>query len=184
TTPTYTLSLHDALPIFGILTLPDGAQQHDKKLPVFVLLSSGFMHRVGPRRLYVRLGRMLAQSGFCTFRVDLAGRGESPGRSELRNEQSLQADYREIVSVLEARLGPSQFVLGGVCSGADNAVTLAQVDQRVVGLLLMDPTCYPDEGFKARQFFRKFANVARYVEWLARKFEFSTGVRAKHAKDN
>jgi hypothetical protein len=163
--------------LFGILTLPRAPKLQEKKLPVVVFLSSGFMHRVGPRRLYVRLARTLAEIGLSSFRVDLSGRGESPGRPELRDEQSLRADYKEIVSVLEGRLGPSQFVLAGLCSGADNAVTLAQTDQRVVGLLLMDPTCYPDAGFRRRQFFRKYTHISRYAEWLTRKLALLAGRR-------
>ena len=163
--------------LFGILTLPSLPQQHAKKLPVFVFLSSGFTHRVGPLRIYVRLARVLAQMGFSSFRVDLTGRGDSAGRPELRNEESLMADYKEIVKILDGRLGPSQLVLGGLCSGADNALILAQADQRVIGLLLMDPTCYPDDGFRVRQFFRKLAHPerymkpARYVLWLQRRMQ-------------
>lgn len=178
------LQFGDDARLFGILTLPSEPQQHAQKLPVFVFLSSGFMHRVGPRRLYVRLARTLAQIGFSSFRVDLAGRGESPGRPELRNEQALKADYKEIVSVLEARLGPSQLVLAGLCSGADNAVVLAQADERVIGLLLMDPTCYQDDGFSMRKFFRKFTDIPRYVEWATRKVDRLNGRQVKHASDN
>lgn len=178
------LQFGDDARLFGILTLSDAPKLQDKKLPVFVFLSSGFMHRVGPRRLYVRMARTLAQIGFSSFRVDLAGRGESPGRPELRNEQSLMADYKEIVSVLEERLGPSQFVLAGLCSGADNALILAQTDQRVIGLLLIDPTCYPDDGFRVRQFFRKFTDAPRYIEWLTRKFELLAGQRENRTSDN
>lgn len=178
------LQFGDDARLFGILTLPHKPQHQVKNLPVFVFLSSGFMHRVGPRRLYVRLARELAQIGFSSFRVDLSGRGESPGRPELRNEQSLVADYKEIVSVLEARLGRSQFVLAGLCSGADNAVVLTQADPRVIGLLLMDPTCYPDDSFNARKFLRKFTHVQRYADWVTRKIGFLADRQVKLANGN
>lgn len=177
------LQFGDDARLFGILTVPRVPQHRTQKQPVFVFLSSGFLPRVGPRRLYVRLARTLALSGFISFRVDLSGRGDSNGRAELRNEQSLLADYREIVSILEARLGQSQFVLGGLCSGADNALVLAQVDQRVVGLLLMDPTCYPDDGFRVRKLFRKYTKVARYVVWLRQRVGLLMGLREERAND-
>lgn len=163
------LQFGDDARLFGILTLPTVPLQQTPKLPVFVFLSSGLLHRVGPRRLYVRLARALGQMGFSSFRVDLTGRGDSPGKTELRDEQSLVADYREIVSILEARLGHSRLVLGGLCSGADNALILAQTDPRVIGLLLMDPTCYPDDRFRLRRFIRRYTDLARYVEWLKRR---------------
>jgi pimeloyl-ACP methyl ester carboxylesterase len=157
------LQFGDDARLFGIMTLPSLPLHQTQKLPVFVFLSCGVLHRVGPLRLYVRLARTLAQMGFSSLRVDLTGRGDSPGRPELRNEKSLMADYKEIVSILEARLGQSQLVLGGLCSGADNALMLAQANQRVIGLLLMDPTVYPDDGFRVRQFFRILTNPARYM---------------------
>lgn len=178
------LQFGDDARLFGILTLPSVPQHQAQKLPVFVFLSSGFMHRVGPQRLYVRLARTLAQLGFSSLRVDLTGRGDSPGRPELRNEQSLMADYREIVSILEARLGQSELVLGGLCSGADNALMLAQADQRVIGLLLMDPICYPDDGFRVRQFFRMHMNTARYVAWLQWKVSRLIGRLEQRANDD
>lgn len=166
------LQFGDDARLFGILTLPSLPLHQTQKLPVFVFLSCGVLHRVGPLRLYVRLARALAQMGFSSLRVDLTGRGDSPGRPDLRNEQSLIADHKEIVSILEARLGQSQFVLAGLCSGADNALMLAQADQRVIGLLLMDPTVYPDDGYRVRKFFQRLASPARYmnpvnyVSWL------------------
>jgi dienelactone hydrolase len=158
------LQFGDNARLLGILTLPSLPLQQTPKLPVFVFLSCGVLHRVGPLRLYVRLARTLATWGFSSLRVDLSGRGDSSGRPELRNEQTLLADYKEIVSILEARLGQSQFVLSGLCSGADNALVLAQSDQRVIGLLLMDPTFNPDDGFRLRKFLRRLRNPARYLD--------------------
>jgi hypothetical protein len=160
------LQFGDNARLFGILTLPNPALRQSPKPPVFVFLSCGVLHRVGPQRLYVRLARALASLGFSSLRVDLSGRGDSPGKPELRNAQSLLADYREIVSILEARLGQSQFVLSGLCSGADNALVLVQADNRVIGLLRMDPTFHPDDGLRVRKFVRGLKNPVRYLNPL------------------
>ena len=87
-----------------------------QRLPVFVFLSAGSLHRVGPYRLYVRLARELARMGFSSLRVDLAGVGDSPARRGMTNQQSVAADFAEIASVLDARLGRVPFVLAGLCS--------------------------------------------------------------------
>ena len=50
---------------------------------MFVFLSAGLLHRVGPHGLHVRLARELAQMGFSSLRVDLAGTGDSPPQPRL-----------------------------------------------------------------------------------------------------
>src|SRR5207244_13297311 len=67
-------------------------------------------------------------------------------------QQSAAADYEENLRVLESRLAPGPLVLAGLCSGADDAIRLAPKDSRVVGLVLLDPVCAPDDGFNARAF--------------------------------
>ena len=110
--------------LFGILTLPSVPPRNAQELPVFVFLSAGLLHRVGPYRLHVRLGRELAQMGFSSLRVDLAGMGDSPPRPGLTSRESVAADFGEILGVLDSRLGRLPLVLAGLCSGADNAMTL------------------------------------------------------------
>jgi len=158
--------------LFGILTLPSVPFHNPQELPVFVFFNAGFLHRVGPHRLYVHLARDLSRMGFSSLRVDLAGKGDSPSRPGLMNhQQSAAADYEEILRVLESRLVPGPLVLAGLCSGADDAIRLSPKDSRVVGLLLLDPVCSPDDGFGTRAFVLRYTNTARYVAWLKRRFE-------------
>jgi hypothetical protein len=152
--------------LFGILTLPSVPPCNAQELPAFVILNAGLLSRIGPRRLYVRLVRELARMGFSSLRVDLTGRGDSPGVPGLTDQQSVAADYEEIVGVVESRLGRLPLVLGGLCSGADDAIRLAPVDPRVIGMLLLDPVCDRDDGFRARAVVRKYTNPARYRGWL------------------
>ena len=168
--------------LFGILTRPDETSVDPGKLPVFVFLSAGLLHRVGPHRLHVRLARELAGMGFCSLRVDLAGNGDSVPRPGLTNQQSVAADYAAIVDVLESHLGSVTIVLAGLCSGADNAIRLALADPRVVGMVLLDPVCDPDDGFRARAvgfgmraFARKCMTPARYMQWVRRRIKALTG---------
>ncbi len=157
--------------LLGILTQAGVPPRNARELPVFVFLNAGSLHRVGPSRLHVRLARELASMGFSSLRVDLAGTGDSPGRSGLTNQQSVAADYAEIVGVLDSRIGRVPFVLAGLCSGADNSIRLSLKDPRVVGLVLLDPICFPDDGFRARAIIVKWTNPARYLAWLKRRFK-------------
>jgi len=170
--------------LFGILTLPSVPPCNAQALPVFVFLNAGLLHRVGPYRLYVRLVRNLAQMGFSSLRVDLAGRGDSPERFGLTNQQSVAADYEEIVGVLESRLGRLRLVLGGLCSAADNVIRLARADQRVIGMLLLDPVCSLDDGFRARAVIMKYANPARYLVWLKRRLNLLATLPGKNWNDS
>jgi hypothetical protein len=170
--------------LFGILTLPSVPPCNAQALPVFVFLNAGLLHRVGPYRLYVRLVRNLAQMGFSSLRVDLAGRGDSSERFGLTNQQSVAADYEEIVGVLESRLGRLRLVLGGLCSGADDAIRLARADQRVIGMLLLDPVCSLDDGFRARAVIMKYTNPARYLVWLKRRLNLLATLPGENWNDS
>lgn len=173
--------------LMGILARPSRPPRTTQELPVFVFLSAGLLHRVGPYRLHVRLGRELAKMGFSSLRVDLAGVGDSPPRPGLTNQQSVAADFAEILGVLESRLGRLPLVLAGLCAGADNATRLTLSEPRVVGMVLLDPICFPDyglRGFGARVVVAKYANPARYIAWLNRRFKALTRPREKRQEDD
>lgn len=154
--------------LFGVLTLPREPHRSSRVRPAFVVLNSGLLHRVGPSRLHVRLARQLATHGFTTFRVDLSGRGDSPKRPGLTSQQSVGADYLEIVQLLDARIGPVPRILLGICSGADNAVRLAIGDEQVAGVVLLDPIAFPDSLFHARRIVAKYTTPARYLAKVKR----------------
>ncbi len=152
--------------LFGILTQPNKPAHNAQALPIFVFLSSGITHRAGPRRLYVRLARKLAEIGFTSLRVDLAGKGDSFPRHHLTDEQSLMEDFGDIISVLEARQNQLQLIVCGLCSGADDAIRVTPKDPRVVGMVLLDPVCDRDDGFKVRDVVRKYTQFSRYQRKL------------------
>ena len=169
-----TLQFGEGGRLSGILTRPSVPVRDPPELPVCVFFNAGLLHRVGPHRLYVHLARDLSRMGFSSLRVDLAGKGDSPPRPGLTDQQSVAADYDEILRVLESRLARVSLILAGLCAGADNAIRLAPKDSRVVGLVLLDPVCSPDDGFSARAFVLKYANTTRYVARLKRCFEAPT----------
>ena len=122
--------------------------------------------------------------GFSSLRVDLAGKGDSPERIGLTNQQSVAADYEDIVGVLESRLGRLRLVLGGLCSAADDAIRLARADQRVIGMLLLDPVCSLDDGFRARAVIMKYTNPARYLVWLKRRLNLLATLPGENWNDS
>lgn len=157
--------------LFGVLTLPaEQAQAASGEAPVFVLLSAGLLHRVGPARLHVRLARELAGIGLRTLRVDLSGVGDSTPRTGMTNQQSVAADFEEIGRAVESRLGRTPMVVGGLCAGADNAIRITLTDPRVVGMLLLDPVCFSEDGFNVSAAVARYLSPVRYLAWVKRRF--------------
>jgi Serine aminopeptidase, S33 len=170
--------------LFGILTLASKQHCAAPELPVFVFLNAGMLHRVGPYRLHVRLARDLSRMGFNSVRVDLADTGDSPRRPGLTYSQSVAADFSEITEVLESRLGRSPLILAGLCSGAHNAVRLAPEHAPIVGMVLLDPICFRDEGFATRAVVQKYMNSARWAAWFRRPFRALTISRGREQVRN
>lgn len=122
--------------LVGVLTAPE----KPTALPVMLFLNAGMIHRVGPSRIYVRLARHLAALGFTSLRFDFSGVGDSHARSDsLSLVEMVVDDARRAMDYVETRLGPSQFVLTGHCSGAWAAFLVASEDARVVGAVVMNP---------------------------------------------
>lgn len=124
--------------LVGVLTdPPQDAARPDR--PAVILLGAGIVHRVGPHRLYVKLARQLAQSGFVVFRFDFSGIGDSDARSDdLPMEQSAIVETREAMDCLSNIRNIDRFVLVAICSGAGFSFQAARIDPRVVGVSLLN----------------------------------------------
>jgi pimeloyl-ACP methyl ester carboxylesterase len=144
------LQFGDGGRLFGILTLPQRGVAGAQSTPVFVFLNAGVLHRVGPLRMYVRLARELARQGFASLRVDLSGVGDSPPRPGSSYRDQVAADFAAIEKALEARMGCQEIIVIGLCSAADNAMRLAPRHARIRGMVLFDPMCFEDAGFRGR----------------------------------
>jgi pimeloyl-ACP methyl ester carboxylesterase len=105
-----------------------------------ICLNAGVIHRVGPSRLYVYLSRALAEAGWTAARFDHSGIGDSPVRKDgLPFEQSAVLETREVMNALAQSRKVERFVLIGLCSGAVTAFDTALQDERVAGILMINP---------------------------------------------
>jgi pimeloyl-ACP methyl ester carboxylesterase len=149
--------------LLAIITEPD-AKDRRPDAPGVVLLSSGLLHRVGACRMHVRMARALADAGYCSIRFDFAGLGDSdPRRDTLPFEKSGVLETQEAMAVLTEKQGVSQFVLGGLCSGADVAFYAAIEDPRVLSIIQLDPFVYRTP----RYYFHRYApRLLRLESWL------------------
>ena len=132
----------EAKNLVGVVTQPEAGAGPAGDL-AFVLLNAGVIHRIGPNRLNVKLARRLAGAGLTVMRFDLSGIGDSrASQSTLSFGEQAVADIRAAMDYLQANCGIKRFVLVGLCSGADNAYATSH-DDRVYGLVLLDPYAYP-----------------------------------------
>jgi pimeloyl-ACP methyl ester carboxylesterase len=121
----------------GVLARPVSAPTG---LPI-VLLNTGIIHRVGHHRMNVTIARRYAARGHPVVRFDFGGIGDSPVQSEtLAPLDANVASIGEVCDWIETNLGQSEFILMGLCSGADHSIIQASRDPRIAGVVLIDPS--------------------------------------------
>lgn len=148
--------------LVGILCEPTRAT--GTSIPAFVLNNAGLLHRVGPHRVNVLLARRLAQLGVPSLRFDLSNVGDSgPRRDRIPFVESLVSETREAMDAAAAELGVDRFVVGGLCSGADQAWRTGQVDERMVGGVLLDPFPYLTPRFHLQRYLRLALRTATWT---------------------
>ena len=107
--------------------------------PALIILNSGLMHRVGTCRTSVVLARKAADLGILSLRFDHSGIGDSSPRQVLASdEERMLEEINAAQDFVQATYGISQFVLYGLCSGAQYSFKHAQTDNRVIGLVGID----------------------------------------------
>ncbi len=122
----------------GIVTMPTTALAG---APCVVFVNAGVVHRVGPDRLYVDLARAIAAIGFPSLRFDLSGLGYSrPAAGTQSLDELVREDIRSALDMLVPMVPATHFVMVGLCSGANNSQRAALSDERITGLILIDPT--------------------------------------------
>jgi len=141
----------------GVLSWPTD-ERRDKM--ALILISAGFTAKMGPHRVYAELARSLAALGVATLRFDLGGIGNSqtlhPGQAlEVRTKHDIQ----NAIAFLQEQHGIEKFVIGGLCSGAEDAFHYAAGDARVTGVLMIDPHAYKTRMWSIRNVAsRRFLN--------------------------
>jgi pimeloyl-ACP methyl ester carboxylesterase len=140
--------------------------------PAVLLLNAGLVPRVGPARKSVRLARRLAALGFLTLRFDLSGIGDSEARRDtLSFDERAILDVQQAMDHLQKTRGVNQFVLMGLCSGADNSFRIALRDPRVRGAVMIDTFGYRTPGFYLRHYGRRLLRAGAWQRMGKRLIE-------------
>lgn len=138
-----------------------------------VVVVGGPQYRVGSHRQFVLLGRYLAAAGFAVLRFDYRGMGDATG--PVTDFESIQDDIGAAVETLMAKVpGVQEVVLWGLCDAASAALFYAWRDQRVTGLVLLNPWVRTETGeararlkhyYAGRLFSREFWAKALSGRW-------------------
>jgi len=151
--------------LIGILSEPPrGTPVVDQ--PAIILLNAGLLHRVGAARLL----------GFQAVRFDFSGVGDSDARRDsLSFEESSILEVQEVMNHLARTKDAHQFVLMGLCSGADVGFNTARQDTRVIGVVQLDAYVYRTLGFYLHHYGRRALKLDVWKRWvltrLRRAFE-------------
>ncbi len=137
-----------------------------------IVLNAGMVHRVGPFRLHVEITRRLNACGYPTLRFDLSSLGDSSASDESQSQaQQIHADVADAMSLLASHAGCTRFVLLGLCSGAQNAHTVAVDEPRVAGAIFLDGYAYRTTGFHLRHYLPRLWSAARWRRFIGRKLQ-------------
>jgi exosortase A-associated hydrolase 1 len=146
--------------LVGIIDVPERA------LPRGVLVvTGGPQYRIGSHRQFTLLARMLAQRGIPVMRFDRRGMGDSEGepRSFDRIDDDIRAAMKEFFNQMPDM---KEVVIWGLCDAATAASFYVSTDDRVRGLVLLNPWVRTPEG-AARAMLRHYylARLGEVAFW-------------------
>lgn len=162
-------------PLVGVVTAPAAQTQ----TPAALLLNAGLLHRIGAQRMNVQLARALAGRGARCLRFDCSGIGDSPARRD--NLPFAESSVVETIEAMDSLEPAAGFVLIGLCSGADQAFQVALADERVRGVVLLDPYPYETPGFRLHRVVRPLRRAETWKRAL--RGEYGLVSRARRRLD-
>ncbi|ALS97673.1 hydrolase 1, exosortase A system-associated [Lacimicrobium alkaliphilum] len=112
-------------------------QPHECRSTGVLLVVGGPQYRVGSHRQFVQLSRALASQGIASLRFDYRGMGDSEG--EKQSFEAICDDIKVAADAFCAQTGLTQLVIWGLCDAASAAMMYAHKDNRVKGLVLLNP---------------------------------------------
>ncbi len=110
-----------------------------------LIVVGGPQYRVGSHRQFILLARYLADEGIPVLRFDHRGMGDSQGQSQ--RFDNLDMDIAAAVDgFFQHQPDLAEIVIWGLCDGASAAAFYAHQDQRIRGLVLLNPWVHTDQG--------------------------------------
>lgn len=140
-----------------------------------LLVVGGPQYRVGSHRQFVLLARMLADHDFPVMRFDYRGMGDSEG--EQRSFALVNDDIAAAITAFyQACPALSGVVIWGLCDAASAGLFYAYQDERVLGLILLNPWVYTEQGaatvYLKHYYVQRLLNPDFWRKLFSLKFDF------------
>ena len=119
-----------------------------------LIVVGGPQYRVGSHRQFVLLARYLAKEGIPVMRFDYRGMGDSPGNT--RDFNHIGKDIASAINTFQMyNKAVQKIVIWGLCDAASAALFYAYEDERVTGLVLLNPWVRTEYG-EANAYLKKY----------------------------
>ena len=140
-----------------------------------LIVVGGPQYRVGSHRQFVLLARSLAERGVPALRFDYRGMGDSGG--EARTFERVSLDIRHAIDRFFAAVpGMKEVVVWGLCDAASAALIYAHEDERVSGLVLLNPWVRTTQGLARAHlkhyYVRRLFQPGLWQKVARREFDF------------
>ena len=148
--------------LFGI----ENIVENDNKIAM-IMLTPGMLHNTGPYGMHVDMARLLNDNGMSSMRFDISGIGESLGVGAYgKSIDRAAAETIEAMDYLAETHGINQFILFGLCSGADDSIQAALKDQRIKGVITLDGLGYKTSKFRIIETLLMMRKMLSPGKWL------------------
>lgn len=126
--------------LFGVVHLATNTE----KLGILIVVG-GPQYRVGSHRQFILLARMLAKNGVSVMRFDYRGMGDSEG--EIHSFENIDDDIKAAIDAFYISCPSlSGVIIWGLCDAASAALFYAYQDERIIGLVLLNPWVFTEQG--------------------------------------
>lgn len=145
-----------------------------------LLIVGGPQYRVGSHRQFVLLGRQLAAQGIPVLRFDCRGMGDAAG--PIAEFTTIDDDIGAAMDAFEAYWPAlEEVVLWGLCDAASAATFYGYQDDRVTGMVLLNPWVRTDAGearaYLRHYYFRRVVSRAFWHKLLTGGFAWGASLR-------
>lgn len=162
----------------GIECLPESR----RKTSAILIINAGAVHKVGPFSLGTELARKMSDLGYPSLRFDLSGQGESLARAvEASRDQIVLQDMTDALDHIEDRMGCTEVVAIGLCTGADNAHKIGVADARVNRIVCLDGYAYETPRFRRNRLLRKLRSPWSILAGILRRVVAKLRAQARSA---
>lgn len=158
--------------------LHQGAPKKERGVMVLV---GGPQYRVGSHRQFVLLARALAGKGIPVFRFDYRGMGDAEGSQ--RDFETITDDIRSAVDCfVEHCPGLQEVVIWGLCDAATAASYYAYQDERIRGLILLNPWVRSEVGeakaYIRHYYLKRIVSRELWKKIFSGQFTYSSSLRS------